>query len=92
MGVAGPRLADVHESADIDHQAFHCRLMMVSSDRVMESFPQPFSFIDPRMRDGLKEQFEFGVTGEPALCDMTFMYHEVVDDAPGPAIRALDFV
>ena len=94
MSVARPRLAHVHESSYIGHQAFHGRVMMISSDRVVESFPQPFNFIDPWMIDGLKEQLELGVVRQPALCDVAFMNHEVLDDehdASGAAISALDF-
>ena len=85
----------MHESAYIVHQAFHCRLMMISSDRVVESFPQPFNLIDPWMIDGLKEQLELGVVGEPAPSDVAFMNHEIVDnehDASRAAISAFDFV
>ncbi|MFT5394014.1 MAG: hypothetical protein ACI8PT_004220 [Gammaproteobacteria bacterium] len=32
------------------------------------------------MTDGLKEQFELGVVGEPALWDVTLMNHEIFDD------------
>ena len=70
----------MHESPYMDHQAFHCRLLMISSHGVVEGFPQPFDFIDPRMIDGLKQQLEPGVIGQPALCDMAFVYHEVVDN------------
>ena len=85
----------MHESSYIDHKAFHRRLMMISSDRVVESFPQPFDFIDPWMIDRLREQLELGVVGKPALRDVAFMDHERIDDehdSPGAAISTLDFV
>ena len=47
------------------------------------------------MINRLEEQLEFGVVGQPALRDVTFMDHEVVDDendTPSVAISALDFV
>ena len=57
---------------------------MAASWRV---FPQPLDLIDPRMIDGSKEQFELGVVGEPALCDVAFMNHEVFEDK-GDALSA----
>jgi hypothetical protein len=54
--------------------------MIIFSDRVMESFPQPLDLFDSWMTDGLKEQFELGAVGEPALCDVVFITHEILDD------------
>ena len=84
----------MHESPHMDHQAFHCWLLMISSHGVVEGFPQSFDFIDPWMIDGLEEQLELGIVGEPALRDVTLMNHVVVDDehdASRAAIGALDF-
>jgi hypothetical protein len=69
--------------------------MMIWSDRVVESFPQPFNLIDPWMIDRSKEHLELGIVSEPALCDLAFMSHEVVDDeheTSGAAICAFDLV
>ena len=85
----------MHETPYMGHQAFHSRVSVIASHRIVERFPQPLDLIHSRMIDGLKEQLELGVVGEPALCDVAFMNHEVVDDehdASGAAISAFDFV
>jgi hypothetical protein len=95
MAGTWPRLAVAHELAYIGHQTFHGWLLMISRDRVVQGFPQSLDFVDPRMINGLKEQLEFGVVGEPTLCDAAFVNHVVVNDehdASGAATGALDFV
>ena len=61
----------------------------------LQRFPKPLDFVDPWMINGLKQQFELRVVGQPALCDVALVNDIIVDDehdATGAPISALYFV
>ena len=51
---------------------------MITCDGVVHGFPQPFDLIHPMMVDGLEEQFELGIVGQPALHSLGLVNDVVV--------------
>ncbi len=59
---------------------------MITCDGVVHGFPQPFDLIHPKMVDGLEEQFELEIVGQPALHSLG-----LVNDRVGRARRHMMF-
>ena len=76
---------------DRAHQRVNEAMPMIACHGVVQGLPQPLNHLDPRVIDGLEEQFEPGVVRQPGLGDRTLVHDGVVHDerdAPCPTARS----
>ena len=65
MVSAGEGLHDIEEALHILAQLVERGATVITGHGIVHRFPQSFDFIDPRIVNGLEEQLEFRVGGQP---------------------------